>query len=132
MNEYDKYTKRLCTLNSDSVLFASSKVSKQKYAAKKRGIDWELHTDTIINRIVKSKKCALSGRTLIFEVGHSDAPSIDRKNSNLGYTSRNTRIVTTAVNIAKNDLTEKEFIKMCCDVAEQHGWVNPDKPIMKE
>jgi hypothetical protein len=130
MNEFDKYTKRLDTLNSDPVLFASSKVSKQKYSAKKRGIDWELHTDTTINRIVKSKMCALSGRNLIFEIGHPDSPSIDRKNSKLGYTSRNTRIVTTAVNIAKNDLTEKEFIKMCCDVAEHHGYINPDEPLV--
>lgn len=132
MNEYDKYTKRLDTLNSDPVSFASLKVSKQKYAAKKRGIEWQLHTDTTINRIVRSKECAISGRKLIFEIGHPDAPSIDRKNSKLGYTSRNTRIVTTSINIAKNDLTEKEFIKMCCDVAEKNGWLNPNKPIIEE
>jgi hypothetical protein len=132
MNGYDKYTKRLDALNGSSVLFAASKVSKQRYSAKRRGIDWKLHTDTTINRIVNSKTCALSGRELIFEIGHPDSPSIDRKNSDLGYTSRNTRIVTTAINIAKNDLTEKEFIGMCCNVAEQHGWINPNNPIIED
>lgn len=129
---YNEYSKRLNTLNTNSFSFASNRVSKQKYAAKRRGIDWELDHETTIDRIVRSKKCALSGRELIFEIGHPDSPSIDRKNSDLGYTSRNTRIVSAVVNIAKNDLSEKEFIKMCCDVARMNGWVDPNEPLIKD
>jgi hypothetical protein len=132
MDGREKYKKYRDSLNNNLVRFASNRVSKQKHAAKKRGIDWDLDDKTIINKIVRSKTCALSGRKLIFKIGHPDSPSIDRKNSDLHYSSRNTQIVTTAINIGKNDQTKKEFIKMCCDVARMNGWIDPNEPLIKD
>jgi hypothetical protein len=122
-NYYDIYTRTLELTNGDPDRFASLKVSKQKYAAKRRGLDWKLNDDRIIKKIAESKYCALSGRKLEFEIDNINSPSIDRIKNHLGYTPRNVQIVTTAVNRAKNMLTDDEFIKMCCDVAVNHGYV---------
>jgi len=132
MNEFDKYTRHLDRTNGDPWRIASLRVSKQKYAAKKRGLDWTLNDNIVINKIAKSTRCALSGRALVFEIDNIDSPSIDRKKNHLGYTARNIQIVTSAVNKAKNVLSDQEFIQMCCDVAEKHGWLNPNKPIIEE
>jgi len=112
--------------NGDPWRFSSLKVSKQKYAAKRRGIDWTLNDDRLIKKIAESTHCAISGRELQFEINNIDSPSIDRKNSNLGYSARNVQIVTTAINKAKMDLSDAEFIKLCCDVAANNGWVKRD------
>jgi hypothetical protein len=132
MNEYDKYTRHLELTNGDPWRIASLRVSKQKYAAKTRNLDWTLNYDVVVKKIANSTHCALSGRELVFEVDNIDSPSIDRKKNHLGYTPRNIQIVTSAVNKAKNTLSDQEFIEMCCNVAEKHGWINPNKPIMKE
>jgi hypothetical protein len=123
MNGYDKYTRILELTNGDPWRIAGNRVSKQQYAARTRGIEWKLDRERTVRRIAQSTHCALSGRRLVFEIDNIDSPSIDRKNSDRGYTSRNTQIVTSAVNKAKHDLTEQEFIDMCCDVAKKHGWV---------
>lgn len=126
MDEYDKYTRLLELTNGDPWRFSSLKVSKQRYNAKRRGIDWTLNDDRLIKKIAESTHCAISGRELQFEINNIDSPSIDRKNSNLGYSARNVQIVTTAINKAKMDLSDAEFIKLCCDVAANNGWVKRD------
>jgi hypothetical protein len=125
MNEFEKYTRLLELTNGDPLRLASLRVSKQKYSASARGIKWKLDTDVTIKRIATSTHCAISGRPLIFEIGHKDVPSIDRKDSNKGYTKRNTQIVSSSVNRAKNTLTDQEFVEMCCSVAEKNGWIPP-------
>jgi hypothetical protein len=127
MNQYEKYTRLLEVTNGDPWRIASLRVSKQKYAAKKRGLNWSLNDNRIIKKIAESTHCALSGRLLKFEIDNIDSPSIDRKKNHLGYTARNVQIVTSAVNKAKNVLTDEEFIEMCCSVAEKNGWINPNK-----
>ena len=131
MNGYDKYTRHLERTNGNPWKIASNRYSKQKYAAKKRDIEWTLDRERTIKRIAASTHCALSGRPLVFEIANIDSPSIDRKNSNGIYSARNTQIVTSAVNKAKHDLTEKEFIEMCCCVAEQNGYARLD-PAVRE
>jgi len=123
-------TRLLELTNGNPWRLASIRVSKQKNAAATRGIDWDLNRDSIVKRIATSTHCAISGRPLVFEIGHKDVPSIDRKNSLKGYTSRNTQIVSSSVNIAKNNLTDREFVEMCCNVAEKHGWLAPDIPLV--
>jgi hypothetical protein len=39
--------------------------------------------------------------------------SIDRINSDKGYTKKNVQLVCADVNVAKNDLKQKDFIKLC-------------------
>jgi hypothetical protein len=132
MTQFEKYTRLLEITNGDPWRIASMRVSKQKYAAKKRNLEWTLSDNTIINKIAKSTHCALSGRRLVFEINSIDTPSIDRKKNHLGYTPRNVQVVTSAVNKAKNVLSDQEFIQMCCDVAQQNGWIGPNEPIVKD
>ena len=125
MNGYDKYTRYLELINGDPWKIAALKVSKQRYAAKRRDIDWNLNDEKTIKKIAQSTHCAISGRKLVFEIDNKDSPSIDRIKNHLGYTARNTQIVTSAVNRAKNTLTDQEFVQMCCDVAAKQGWKKP-------
>lgn len=124
---YDQYTRMLEITNGDPWRIASLRASKQKYSAKKRGLDWTLNDDSIVKKIAKSTHCALSGRQLVFEVDNIDSPSIDRIKNHLGYTPRNIQIVSSAVNKAKHVLTDQQFIEMCCDVASNNGWVKGEK-----
>jgi hypothetical protein len=122
-----KYARRVAKCNGNPWRIASLRVSKQKCESKRRGLEWGLIDDKVIEKIAKSKTCALSGRPFKFEINNIDQPSIDRKNSNIGYTSRNIQIVTSTINRAKSTLTDKQFIEMCCCVAEHHGWIKPNK-----
>jgi hypothetical protein len=109
------------TLNDDHYRFAANKYSKQQSSALlKRGLAWRLDKEKTIKLIAESTVCAHSGRTLVHKIGHPDAPSIDRINSNNGYTKKNIQIVATSINLAKRDMTDEEFIQMCCDVADYH------------
>ena len=125
MNEFDKYTRLLELTNGNPERLAKLRVSKQKYNAKLRGIDWKLNDHNMVKKIATSTHCAISGRPLVFEIDNKDSPSIDRIKSQLTYTVRNTQIVTTAVNKAKHTLTDQEFVEMCCSVAEKNGWQPP-------
>lgn len=108
-------------MNSDPYKFASNKYSKQRSKALMvRGLAWRLDREKTIQMIAESKVCALSGRKLIHEIGNIDSPSIDRIDSRLGYTKRNIQIVSSAVNKAKMDMSDEDFIEMCRQVAEYH------------
>lgn len=131
MKQLTQHARLVEHLNGDNWLIAAHRVSKQKHAAKTRNLEWTLKRDSIVSKLAKSTHCALSGRALVFEINNIDSPSIDRKKNHLGYTPRNIQIVTAAVNRAKNTLSDKEFIQMCCDVAEKNGWTSPNKPISK-
>ena len=110
-------------MNDDPYKFAANKYTKQKSAATvKRGLAWRLDRDKTINLIAESKYCTLSGRKLIHEIGNLDAPSIDRIDSRLGYTKSNIQIVSSAVNKAKMDMSDEDFIEMCCQVVEHNGY----------
>jgi hypothetical protein len=118
-----KYRQQKKTLNSNPEAFASNKYTKQhSKAIHSRNIPWRLDRKKTVKQIVESEQCNLSGRHLVFEIGHPDSPSIDRINSKRGYTKSNIQIVTSRVNQAKNDMTDEEFIQLCIDVARHHGY----------
>jgi hypothetical protein len=66
-------------------------------------------------------KCALSGMPITLKTHDPYRVSPDRKNSKRGYVKGNIQFVAACVNIAKNDLTTKEFLKMCKAVAENNS-----------
>jgi hypothetical protein len=66
-------------------------------------------------------KCALSGMPITLKTHDPYRVSPDRKNSKKGYVKGNIQFVAACVNIAKNDLTTKEFLKMCKAVAENNS-----------
>ena len=48
--------------------------------------------------------------------------SVDRVDSNIGYVEGNIQLVDKRINMMKGTLSNKEFIELCCKVAEHHGW----------
>lgn len=121
--ERERYAKYREHLNSNKHSFTSNKISKQKYKAiNARGIEWNLDKDFIHKLMLESEYCALSGRNLVFEIGHKNSPSIDRIDSNKGYEPSNVQIVSFVANQAKNDLTDEEFIELCIDVVRNAGY----------
>jgi len=104
-------------------LFLRSKFSKQRYSAKSvRGITWNLDEDALIERILNSGVCCLSGRELVFEPNYITTPSLDRIDSNVGYTDANVQWVGASVNTAKATLDNQEFIELCADIARHNGY----------
>lgn len=118
-----KYKKQKEAINANPELFAGNKYSKQRTKAlTDRKLCWRLDRQKTIKMIIETQRCQLSGRELVFEIGHPDSPSIDRINSRRGYTKSNIQIVGSRVNQAKNNMTDEEFIALCVDVARHHGY----------
>lgn len=65
----------------------------------------------------QNSKCALTGQNL--DINHKWwKPSLDRIDSNKGYSVDNIRIVAWIVNHCRGDLEDAEFIDMCKKVAD--------------
>jgi len=103
-------------------LALSRLLTKIKSRAKIKKQDFDLTIDYIMTLWERQKgKCKLSGLPMTSGIGSGKMKvSIDRINSNKGYTKRNSQLVRTDVNIAKNDLAQKEFIKICKSVAKNN------------
>jgi hypothetical protein len=120
--EADKYQRRVDTVNSDPWEFARLKMQKQRYSAGKRSIPWSLDDTKIVKKIALAEQCSISGRKLVHKINHPNSPSIDRKDSNKGYTPANSQVAAVVVNKAKGEMTQEEFLEMCLDVARHNGY----------
>lgn len=88
-------------------------LSKCKHSAKSRNIIFDITAKDIWNIYIKQNyKCALSGDKLIFE-GNLRNVSIDRINSKDYYYIDNCQLVTINVNLAKQSLSDQDFIRLC-------------------
>lgn len=104
-------------------LFLRTKFAKQRYAARsQRGIKWNLNEEQMITRILDSGVCSLSGRPLVYEPNYITTPSLDRIDSDLGYTDTNVQWVGASVNTAKGTLDNQDFIELCADIARHNGY----------
>lgn len=74
---------------------------------------WELF-------IAQNRKCALTGIELTLWTGIKDygTASLDRINSNIGYTKDNCQWIHKSVNLCKHVLNNEEFISLCMDVVK--------------
>ena len=104
-----------------------------KFGAKRRNIGfdvtpkflWELY-------LQQNKKCALSGEDIVLVNKIKDqnvdwsiiTASLDRIDSNQGYTTDNVQWVHKRINLLKNDFTEKELLYWAKKIVEKHG--NPE------
>ena len=69
--------------------------------------------------------CALSGIDLSIDLTkklQQQNLSVDRIDSNIGYTKDNIQLVDKRINMMKGTLDNEEFINLCCKVAEQNGY----------
>jgi len=112
----EDYYNMVDRINKNKYSWAGLKVSKQKYAARRRGIKWTLNDWVIQEKIAEATICELSGRKLVHEISNPDAPSIDRKLSNHGYVDWNTQIVCTVINKMKGEMTDTEFVQRCREI----------------
>lgn len=74
--------------------------------------------------ITQQGKCALTGWEMTMELGNGVIPtncSLDRIDSSLGYEVGNVQLVCRCANIAKHDLPQKEFVKLCKAIVEANN-----------
>ena len=110
---------RFLNVNKDPRSFVRNKFSKQKSKARLvRNIEWALDIDTVTDAILEQDRCAISNRPFVYQTGHIDSPSIDRINSEQGYTPDNVMFVGSHVNIMKGALELETFIELCSDIGD--------------
>ena len=77
----------------------------------------------------QSGKCALTGWEMTMQLGKgqiSTNASIDRIDSTIGYTNNNVQLVCRAANVAKSNLTQENFVRLCEAVLEKHNEILQD------
>jgi hypothetical protein len=62
--------------------------------------------------------CAYSGREMTLMPSKLNTVSVERIDSNVGYTPENTILVCQAVNRMKSDFALDDFLALCRDIAE--------------
>lgn len=93
------------------------RVQGAKHRSKDKKIEFEL-TDEIIQNKLKEQndRCYYSNVEITYKIKDLHCLSLDRIDSNIGYTIENTVIVTWFINQAKSTISSEEFInelKLC-------------------
>lgn len=90
-----------------------------KHRAKRRGLPFELDPVDIQRRI-DAGRCEVTGAPFdLSEPRAWNAPSLDRRNSSLGYTQENTRVVLYALNVMANTWGEQKIIHIGQAIAKK-------------
>lgn len=104
--------------------FANKSMNPKRYFksilahANKRGISCLISEAFINNLLIKQNyKCALSGLNISYEEGNV---SLDRINSDFGYTENNVQWVHRHVNFMKSEYSQDEYIRICEAVANHN------------
>jgi hypothetical protein len=91
-------------------------------SAVKRGQEFDLTiADVVACWDLQESVCAYSGRAMTLEAGKLNTVSIERIDSDVGYTPDNTILVCQAINRMKSDFSYEDFYALCRDVAEFLG-----------
>ncbi len=95
------------------------RVESAKHRALRNNLEFEI-TDQIIKDKIEDQKglCYISKQPLSYDENDWNSLSLDRLDSNLGYTIQNTIVVTKFVNISKSNLSLDEYlnlIKLVCE-----------------
>jgi len=93
-----------------------------KNSANKRKQEFSLEINNIVDFWNKQDKiCAYSGLEMTLEAGKLNTVSIERIDSNIGYTKENTILVCQAINRMKSDFSYEDFYMLCQSVAKFLG-----------
>jgi hypothetical protein len=77
--------------------------SNARSRAAKKGIEFDLDIEFIRN-LMKDGVCAVTGLPFDMSPGkHPDGPSLDRRDSSLGYTRDNVRVILYRINVMAHD-----------------------------
>lgn len=92
--------------------------------SRKREIHFELTANDIkVQYLKQDGLCSYTKQKLTLPKNHlfmyePDIVSIDRIDSDLGYTPENIQLVTKTINFMKQTLSHEEFVRMCTVVAD--------------
>ena len=107
----------------------ASKYNQIKMGLKTRkkmtNMEFSLLPEDINELYNENHYCALSGIDLSIDLSKTlqqQNLSVDRIDSNLGYTKDNIQLVDKRINMMKGTLSNTEFIELCCKVAEHYGY----------
>ncbi len=90
-----------------------------KVSAKRRNHDWAVTKDYLQSLFEQQNGiCALSGIEMQVKVNSPYRPSLDRKDSSVGYIAGNCQFVCSVLNVMKNKLLDVEFIRLCRIISE--------------
>lgn len=90
-----------------------------------KNIECLIDCEDIWNQYIKQgKRCALSGLPINFHKTEAYTASVDRTDSNKGYTIDNIQIVHRDINMIKCDMTVEKLIEWCCLIKEYNETCN--------
>ena len=94
---------------------------KFRINAELRGIPFEIEAEDVANWYeLQGGVCALSGVSIGWcEVGGIHTASIDRIDSERGYTRDNCQLVHKDINMMKQSFSQERFVQMCRSVADK-------------
>lgn len=131
LDGYHSWCKNCCTaannrarLKQNSTIEGRAKIFLQnaKKSAVKRQQLFELTVSDVVNFWnTQQAVCAYSGRLMTLKAGQLNTVSIERIDSNVGYTLENTILVCQAINRMKSNFEFDEFYDLCRDVAKYLG-----------
>jgi hypothetical protein len=117
MGDKGEYIKKQREWRSENVLHY--RVESAKHRSKRNGLIFELTDDIIKSKIdLQGGLCYISKQPISYKENDWNSLSLDRLDSNLGYTIDNTIVVTKFVNISKNNLSLYEYINLIKLVCE--------------
>jgi len=86
--------------------------------AKSRGCSVQITTSDIIVQLIRQNGiCALSGRKISLL---DNSASLDRINSDIGYTKDNIQWLYKPINTMKMSLPQADFLQLCREIATRH------------
>lgn len=96
-------------------------LKRAKGRAKKNGLKLDINKDFLHNIYrLQNGLCSLTNRTLKLGFNDPNTLSIDRIDSNGGYTKDNVQLVCCLANMIKRNHNQEELIQFCQDVINSH------------
>lgn len=125
--KYPRYECKLCANYSRRYDMVAAMLGNARKRAKERGYEFDLDKEFILGmRDRQDNKCALTGWSLDWDhtkSGKRKCPfnraSIDRIDSQKGYTRDNVQLLADMVNRVKSAYSQEQFVEMCVKVAER-------------
>jgi hypothetical protein len=116
-NEKKQYSQKQREWRSNNII--KYRVESAKHRAIRKGISFEINEDIILQKLKEQNGlCYISKKPLLLKENDWYGVSLDRLDSNLGYTIENTILVTKFVNSSKNELSLDEYKKLLKEVCD--------------
>lgn len=114
----------ICNKKQSLSIRINRKLRSAKKEITKRNLPFEIDEKFVMELLEKQNwKCYYSGIQMNYEHGNPLSFTLDRKDSNLGYTKENVVAACHFVNKAKMELSVNKFIDMCGKITENtKGW----------